>query len=108
MGFKQFIDGEKSEILKLNEALESFYLTESLENGQRVKINSVGGDKLSSALISKYGQFYTYFDKQPKVSPEDMGKVIGKEGKVIKAIRNLMRIPGVLEGKKIYINLAEN
>jgi predicted RNA-binding protein YlqC (UPF0109 family) len=43
-----------------------------------------------------------------KVSPEDMGKVIGKEGKVIKAIRNLMRIPGVLEGKKIYINLAEN
>jgi uncharacterized protein len=42
-----------------------------------------------------------------KVSPEDMGKVIGKEGKVIKAIRNLMRIPGVLQSKKIYITLAE-
>jgi uncharacterized protein len=42
-----------------------------------------------------------------KVSPEDMGKVIGKEGKVIKAIRNLMRIPGVLQNKKIYITLAE-
>lgn len=43
-----------------------------------------------------------------KVAPEDMGKVIGKEGKVIKSVRNLMRIPGVLQGKKIYITLAEN
>ncbi|EKD85626.1 MAG: hypothetical protein ACD_37C00671G0008 [uncultured bacterium] len=42
-----------------------------------------------------------------KVDPDDMGKIIGKEGKVIKAIRNLMRIPGVLQGKKIYITLAE-
>ena len=42
-----------------------------------------------------------------KVSADDMGKVIGKEGKVIKAIRNVMRIPGVLQNKKIYITLAE-
>jgi len=42
-----------------------------------------------------------------KVAEEDMGKVIGKEGKVIKAIRNVMRIPGVLQSKKIYITLAE-
>lgn len=42
-----------------------------------------------------------------KVSPDEMGKVIGKEGKVIKAIRNVMRIPAVLQGKKIYITLAE-
>lgn len=43
-----------------------------------------------------------------KVAPDDMGKIIGKEGKVIKAIRNLMRIPAVLQNKKIYITLAEN
>jgi predicted RNA-binding protein YlqC (UPF0109 family) len=43
-----------------------------------------------------------------KVDPAEMGKIIGKEGKVIKAIRNLMRIPAVLQNKKIYINLAEN
>jgi len=42
-----------------------------------------------------------------KVATEEMGKVIGKEGKVIKAIRNLMRIPAVLQNKKIYINLAD-
>lgn len=43
-----------------------------------------------------------------KVSQEDMGKIIGKEGKVIRAIRNVMRIPAVGEGKKIYITLSEN
>lgn len=43
-----------------------------------------------------------------KVAQDDMGKVIGKEGKVIKAIRNVMRIPGVLQNKKIYITLAES
>lgn len=43
-----------------------------------------------------------------KVDPSEMGKIIGKEGKVIKAIRNLMRIPAVLQNKKIYITLAEN
>lgn len=42
-----------------------------------------------------------------KLNPADMGKVIGKEGKVIKAIRNIMRIPAVLKEKKIYINLSE-
>lgn len=42
-----------------------------------------------------------------KVATEEMGKVIGKEGKVIKAIRNLMRIPAVLQNKKIYISLAD-
>jgi predicted RNA-binding protein YlqC (UPF0109 family) len=42
------------------------------------------------------------------VDPSDMGKVIGKEGKVIKAIRNVMRIPAMKQNKKIYINLAES
>lgn len=42
-----------------------------------------------------------------KVDPSEMGKIIGKEGKVIRAIRNVMRIPGVLQSKKIYITIAE-
>ena len=41
------------------------------------------------------------------VDSSDMGKVIGKEGKVIKAIRNVMRIPAMKQNKKIYISLAE-
>lgn len=41
------------------------------------------------------------------VDPEDMGKIIGKQGKVIKSIRNVMRIPAMKQNKKIYISLAD-
>lgn len=42
-----------------------------------------------------------------KVDKEDMGKIIGKNGKVIKSIRNVMKIPAIKNGKKIYITLSE-
>lgn len=42
-----------------------------------------------------------------KVAKEDMGKIIGKNGKVIKAIRNVVKILAIKQGKKIYISLAE-
>ncbi|HEV2339275.1 MAG TPA: KH domain-containing protein [Patescibacteria group bacterium] len=41
------------------------------------------------------------------VAKEDMGKVIGKEGKVIRAIRNIMKIPAMKEQKRIHISLSE-
>lgn len=41
------------------------------------------------------------------VDKDDMGKVIGKNGRVIKAIRNVMKIPAIKSGKKIYISLSE-
>ncbi len=39
--------------------------------------------------------------------PTDIGKIIGKEGKIIRAIRNAMKIPAIKEGKRINISLAE-
>lgn len=41
------------------------------------------------------------------VNKDDMGKIIGKEGKVIRAIRNVMKIPAMKHGKKVQISLAE-
>ncbi|CAN5156923.1 KH domain-containing protein [soil metagenome] len=41
------------------------------------------------------------------VAKEDMGKVIGKEGKVIRAIRNIMKIRAMKDNKRINIALAE-
>lgn len=41
------------------------------------------------------------------VAKEDMGKIIGKEGKVIRAIRNVMKIPAIKQGKRIQISLNE-
>ncbi len=39
--------------------------------------------------------------------PEDTGKVIGKEGKVIRAIRNVMKIIAMKEDKKIFIRVKD-
>lgn len=41
------------------------------------------------------------------VAKDDMGKIIGKSGKVIKSIRNVMKIPAIKNGKKINITLTE-
>ncbi len=41
------------------------------------------------------------------VHQEDMGKVIGKEGKVIRALRNVMKIPAMKLGKKINVSISE-
>lgn len=41
-------------------------------------------------------------------SKEDMGKLIGKGGKIIRAIRNLMKIPAMKQNKKVNVQLAEN
>ena len=41
------------------------------------------------------------------VAKEDMGKIIGKNGKVIRAIRTVMKIPAIKNNKKIFISLTE-
>jgi len=41
------------------------------------------------------------------VAPDDMGKVIGKEGKVIRSIRNIMKIKAMKYNKRIKVTLAE-
>ena len=43
-----------------------------------------------------------------KVDSSDMGKVIGKNGKVIRAIRNVVKISAIKQSKKINIALIES
>lgn len=42
------------------------------------------------------------------VAKEDMGRVIGKDGKIIRAIRNAMKIPATKQNKRIRISLADS
>lgn len=42
-----------------------------------------------------------------KTNPEDMGKVIGKEGKIIQSIRNIAKILSIKENKQIRIEIGE-
>lgn len=41
------------------------------------------------------------------VSPEDMGKVIGKGGKVINSIRKIVKIKALRENLRVNVSLAE-
>jgi len=40
-----------------------------------------------------------------RVADADKGKVIGKQGKVIKAIRQIVGIPAVKTGRKVFLDL---
>ncbi len=42
-----------------------------------------------------------------KVAQEDMGKVIGKQGKMAKAIRTLMKAYATKEGTKISVDIMD-
>jgi UPF0109 protein CA_C1756 len=42
-----------------------------------------------------------------KVGKEDMGKIIGKQGKVAQAIRTLIKSIGAKEKKKIVVKFVE-
>jgi predicted RNA-binding protein YlqC (UPF0109 family) len=39
------------------------------------------------------------------VNDEDIGKVIGRQGRIIKAIRILARAGGVMDGKQVYVDV---
>jgi uncharacterized protein len=41
------------------------------------------------------------------VNQTDMGKVIGKDGKIIKAIRTLIRVVAIREDKKVSVELED-
>ncbi|HCF48718.1 MAG TPA: KH domain-containing protein [Syntrophomonas sp.] len=40
-----------------------------------------------------------------RVAPEDMGKVIGKQGKIAKSIRTLTKAAAAKEGKRVVVEI---
>ncbi len=42
-----------------------------------------------------------------KVAPDDMGKVIGKQGRIAKAIRTVVKAAAIHEDKKIIVEIVQ-
>lgn len=42
-----------------------------------------------------------------KVSPSDMGKVIGKQGRIAKAIRSVIKAAAIRENKKVTVEILQ-
>ncbi len=44
---------------------------------------------------------------QLKVAPEDMGKVIGKQGRIAKALRVVVKAAAIKAGKKVVVEIVQ-
>ncbi len=70
------------------------YLAKSLvDNPDLVKVKEVEG---SQSLIIELS-----------VAPEDMGKVIGKQGRIAKAIRTVVKAAATKENKRVIVEIIQ-
>ena len=68
-------------------------------------ILSLVEDKTTVTIEEKSDEKTIFFEV--KVADKDMGKVIGKEGKVAKSIRTVMKAVASKERKKVSIEFVE-
>lgn len=76
MSFKQFYKEVSNGVVELNEALEAFYLSESLSSGNRVKLLSTGLQKIKSRLEGAEhpaldANEFTYYEKLSSVPSKE-------------------------------------
>ena len=43
-----------------------------------------------------------------RVAPHDMGRIIGREGRTVKAIRSILFAAGQKQGKRFHLDLIED
>ena len=41
------------------------------------------------------------------VAPDDIGKVIGRGGRIVRALRTIMRATAVRDGRRVLVEIAE-
>jgi predicted RNA-binding protein YlqC (UPF0109 family) len=46
-------------------------------------------------------------DLELRVAPEDMGRVIGRQGRTIRAIRTVVKAASVKEGKRVSVEVPD-
>ncbi len=71
-----------------------YIVSQIVDNPEKVEINEQEENGMINFTIT--------------VDPADMGKIIGKNGKVIRAVRNVVKISAIKQNKKINISLSEN
>ena len=69
---------------------------------------------LAKALVDHAGQVQVVQSETEKsvhlqltVAPEDMGKVIGKQGKIANAIRTLVKAAAVKDGRRVHLDIDQ-
>ena len=70
------------------------YIAKSLvDNPDEVSVNEIEG---SQSIIIEL-----------KVAPDDMGKMIGKQGRIAKAIRTVVKAAAIKENKRVVVEIIQ-
>ncbi|HOQ15940.1 MAG TPA: KH domain-containing protein [Defluviitaleaceae bacterium] len=64
-----------------------------VDNPDAVQVNELEGER--SVIL------------ELKVAPEDMGKVIGKQGRIAKAIRTVVKAAAIRENKHVVVEILQ-
>lgn len=64
-----------------------------VDHPEQIKVNEIHGEQ--SVII------------ELKVAPEDMGKVIGKQGRIAKAIRTVVRAAATKDNKRVIVEILQ-
>ena len=71
------------------------YIAKSLvDNPEKVSVNEIEGSK--SVII------------ELKVADEDMGKIIGKQGRIAKAIRTVVKASAIKQNKRVVVEIIQD
>lgn len=64
-----------------------------VDDPDKVEVNEVEGTQ--SVII------------ELKVAPDDMGKIIGKQGRIAKAIRTIVKAAAIKENKRVVVEIIQ-
>jgi len=64
-----------------------------VDNPDAVSVNEIEGER--STIL------------ELKVASEDMGKVIGKQGRIAKSIRNIVKAAAIHEDKRVVVEIIQ-
>lgn len=64
-----------------------------VDNPEEVRVNEIEGTQ--SVII------------ELKVAPDDMGKIIGKQGRIAKAIRTVVKAAAIKENKRVVVEIIQ-
>jgi predicted RNA-binding protein YlqC (UPF0109 family) len=78
-------------VFTIKQLLE-FIVKALVDDPEKVQINEIDGE--------------TYTKLEIRVASDDMGKVIGKQGKIAKAIRTVVKAAAVKENKKVVVEIV--
>ncbi|TFZ39838.1 KH domain-containing protein [Soehngenia longivitae] len=73
--------------------LVEFIAKSLVDNPDEVKVNEIEG---SQSIIIEL-----------RVAPEDMGKVIGKQGRIAKAIRTVVKAAAIKQNKRVVVEIIQ-